>query len=344
MADNQPRDYHGRWTASGVGYSEAHAHPAGPYMDIKNKEQADTADHVANTAAGVAQKLGYDPASINVIDDTHPFELNGKTLYAAGTAQTPPEPKLIINPDGSKTITGQGDPHSGIGTVTLYTPTIGKNTANIVGVTAHEITHQKFNAFLNDKKSDELRMQSDPDYNKDSKWVTYDENNPQHAALKAGGSVVTSPQPDGTTKIREPGFMRPDGLLNEPYASKYPAYQGWTKATMPGISELEKTDGVSDYSKEYWLGTHKSVEGEFTNPQGSQQKYTTLSVPPMLAVNETLAEIGRLKYSGEPVYHKKLGEVEGSKVYFSTSKKGINPKWNALYKAMDDNWKRRNKP
>ena len=294
-------------------------------MDISKPDEAEKADKVATIAADVANKLGYDPHSINVSDESRTFELNGKTMYYAGAATTPPPPKLVINPDGSKTITGQGDPSYGVGPITLYTPHVGNDEGGIKGVVAHEITHQKFNALINDKESDWLKMQHDPDYQKDTKWATYDANNPAHAALKAAGAMISSPQADGKEQIREPGFMRPDGLLNEPYASKYPAYQAFTKATMPGVSELQKSDGVSDYSKEYWLGTHQST------------------VPPMLAVNETLAEIGRLKYSGDPVYHKKLGDADGKPVYFSQGKSGINPKWSALYKAMDDNWKRRNK-
>jgi hypothetical protein len=100
---------------------------------------------------------------------------------------------------------------------------------------------------------------------------------------------------------------------------------------------------VSDYSKEYWLGARTPVERSYDKPDGTKQKYTTYEIDPGSAFHETLAEIGRLKYAGAPVYHRKLGEVEGKPVYFQTSKKGIDPKWNALYKAMDENWKRRNK-
>ena len=101
---------------------------------------------------------------------------------------------------------------------------------------------------------------------------------------------------------------------------------------------------MSDYSKEYWIGTHKEVEGSYTNKDGNQQSFKTLSVPPMLAVNETLAEIARLKYNKEPVYHKKLGTVGALEpVYFSQGHKGVHPKWNAYYNAIDENWKRRNR-
>lgn len=325
---NEERDLRGRWTTGGVGYSDAHAHPAGPYMDIKDPAQAEHADHVAKIAADVATKLGYDPSGINVVDDKHPFELNGKTLYAAGLATRPPEPKLVTDPDGSKHITGEKN----VGPITLFTPTIGNDPKGIAGVVAHEVTHQKFNALLNDKVSDYLKMTQDPDYMKTDKWVP-----------DPGGTTMPHATDYDSNPIkRELGFIRPDGLLNEPYASKYPAYQAWAKATMPSVADMAKSDGVSDYSKEYWLGTHQSVEKNDMVVGGKPQTYTTSAIEPLTAFHETLAEIGRLKYSGEPVYHKKLGEVDGKPVYFSQGKEGVNPKWRALYTAMDKNWKRRN--
>ncbi len=137
--------------------------------------------------------------------------------------------------------------------------------------------------------------------------------------------------------------MRADGLLNEPYASKYPAYQAYTQAMMPDIAKFAKSDGVSDYSKQYWLGYQTPMEVKFINPQGNEQTALTTSVPLESAFHETLAEITRLKYAGEPIYHKKLGEVEGKPVYFGTTVKGLKPEWSALYKAVNENWKRRSK-
>lgn len=337
MSTNESRDYHGRWTAAGVGASDARDHPAGPFMDISKPDQAEKADTVAKIAATVATKLGYDPRSINVSDESRQFELNGKTLNYAGMATFPPEPKLNVNPDGSKQIVNAGI----TGPITLFTPHVGSDPAGIAGVVAHEVTHQKWQAFRNDYRADMLKMQEDPDKDKKTQWVAYDANNPSHVAMQARGDVVTTPQENGERQIRE-GFMRPDGSLYEPYASKYPAYQAMTAALKPSQDDFAKSDGVSDYSKEYWLGARTPVEKEFTNPQGVQQKFSTYAVDPGLAFHETLSEIGRLKYSGEPIYHKKLGEVDGKPVYFAQGKKGINPKWNALYKAMDDNWKRRN--
>ena len=340
--ENEARDAHGRWTTGGVGTSDAHAHPAGPYMDIKNPEQAEKADIVAKHAADVAKKLGYDPANINIVDDTHPFELNGKTLQAAGVATWPPEPKLVTDPDGSKHVAND----KRTGTITLFTPTIGNDEGGIKGVVAHEITHQKFNALLNDSRADYIKMQQDPDWNKEwvTKWVTYDPDNPMHIALRNAGHMLTD-STTGQQQVREFGFMRPDGLLNDPYAAKYPAYQAYTKAMMPSTEDFAKSDGVSEYSKEYWLGTRNPMEGSAgLDSKGEPIKTKTYAVPTKVAFHETLAEIGRLKYSGDPVYHKKLvtgASSEGKDMYFSQGKKGINPKWNALYKAMDDNWKRR---
>lgn len=332
---NEARDQTGKWTASGGGFG---SHPEGPYMEVTKTENAAKANDVARIAAQVAKKLDFDPAQIHISDESKTFELNGKTMHYAGWATQPKDPYLETNPDGSKQTVG-----GGIGTVTLFTPHVGDDPASIAGVAAHEIAHQKFNALLSDKNIDSLKMPYDPEYGRDPEWVTFDPANPAHAAMKEGGALVSSPQDDGTVKIRQPGFMRPDGTLNEPYASKYPAYQAYTKAMMPMISDFAKSDGVSDYSKEYWQGVQTPVERSFINANGAEQKYTTASIPVESAFHETLAEITRLKHSNQPIYHKKLGEVDGKPVYFSTSKKGLKPEWSKLYKAVNENWKRRNK-
>lgn len=351
--ENEARDYHGRWTAGAVGYEGSdpklqearlsRVHPAGPYMGIKDPAHADKADTVAKIAAGVATKLGYDPTSVNISDESKTFELNGKTLNYAGWATRPPGPSPTVNPDGSKQIIG-----GGTGTVTLFTPHLGDDPAGIAGVMAHEVSHQKFNAFMSDKETDSIKMKNDPDWSKETKWVTYDPTNHAHVRMSVAGAVVTSPQADGKQQIRELGFMRPDGLLNEPYASKYPAYQAYTKAMMPSHDQFAKSDGVSDYSKEYWLGARTAIEKEYTQTldgvtTGTGQKYKTYAVNPETAFSETIAEIGRLKYSKEPIYQKRLGEVDGKPVYFSTGKTGLKPEWSALYRAVHENWKRRNK-
>jgi hypothetical protein len=332
---NEARDQSGKWTA-GAGNG---AHAEGPFMAVSDAANAEKADKVARIAAQVAKKLGFDPKGINISDESKTFELNGKMLNYAGLATRPADPHLRTDPDGSKHVIG-----GGIGTVTLFTPHVGDDPAAIAGVTAHEIAHQKFNALLSDKNVDYLKMPYDPDYGKDPKWIPYDPANPTHAAMKENGAMVSSPQEDGVVKIREPGFMRPDGTLNEPYASKYPGYQAYTKAMMPMISDFAKSDGVTDYSKEYWLGyqTPKDVEYVKNTDTGEKGTYSTTSVPAESAFHETLAEIERLKYAKEDIYHRKLGEVDGKPVYFRTSKKGLKPEWSKLYKAMNENWKRRN--
>lgn len=291
---NEPRDAKGKWTVGASG-GDNHAHPAGPFMAVSNPANAAQADRVATIAAGVAAKMGFDPLLINVSDESKTFELNGQTLNYAGAAHRPPEPGKHTDTDVK-------------GTITLYTPHIGEYTTQIEGTTAHEIMHQKWNAFNNDVRRDSLKMQEDPEYHKD-------------------GAYTTDPSENGGKPYfdRKQAFMRPDGLLNDPHASKYPAYQAYTKAMMPGTEEFSKSDGVSDYSREYW-------KGYVNRTLGSDKAY-----------HETLAEIGRLRYQGMPVYHAKLSEVDGKPVYFSQGAKGIKPVWNALYKAVEDNWKRRTK-
>jgi|ERR1019366_2303264 hypothetical protein len=305
---NEARDAKGKWTVGASG-GDNHAHPAGPYMSVSDAANAPKADRVALIAAKVAEKLDFPAHVINISDESKTFELNGKTLPVAGWATRPAVPQKASD-----------EPTFGV--ITLFTQHIGEYTRDIEGVTAHEIMHQKWNAFQNDQRSESLKMQEDPDYHKENKLVTFDPANPVHAAQKAEGNVVFD-----NGQIREKGFMRPDGLLNEPYASKYPAYQAYTKAMMPSLKDFAKSDGVSDYSREYWKGA-----------------WIDRTIGPDKAYHETLAEIGRLKYEGMPTYHAKLGEVEGKPVYFLQSlKKGVKPVWSTLYKAVNENWKRRSK-
>lgn len=284
---DEARDGHGRWTAGGA--STAGTHDAGPAMAVSDPANRAKADNVARVAADVAGKMGFDPGLIQVTDKRYSFELNGKTVFAAGVAYRPPEPEKHTDVDVK-------------GTVDLFVPDMNNDKHSIEGVVSHEVMHQMFNQFRNDYRRDYLKLQEDPEYKTHNDWKT-DEN----------GNRVFKP------------FMKADGLLNEPHASKYPIYQAYTKAMMPMSDEFAKSDGVSEYSREYW--------------KGYQDRTIGIDKP----YHETLAEIARLRFHDEPVVHYKLGEVDGKPVYFSTVKKGIKPVWNTLYKAVVDNWKRHKK-
>lgn len=257
----EARDEHGEWT-SGFGAIATH---------VSDPANAEKVAGMAKIASGVASDLHYDPALITVSDETKTFELNGKSYNYAGAAFT----------------------HDGSGKIVLYATQMNDKTA--AGIAAHEIEHQKFQAFMNDYKADYARMEQDPDY----------------------------------LDTKNKDFMRADGTLKEPYAARYPAYQTYTQAMAPGIYDgFSKSDGVSDYSAEYW-------KGYITPNSGIRSDQ---------AMHETLAEIARLKQEGGSVEHRKLGEdLQGNPAYFRTTA-GIgklDPMWANLYRAVDDNWKRR---
>lgn len=200
------------------------------------------------------------------------------------------------------------------GTINLYTGQIHTNE-DVPGLMAHEVMHQKYQTFVNDYQAERAAMEKDPDYRKDSSLVTFDPANPIHAAQKAAGSLVFT-----NGQFREKGFMRPDGLLNAPYDAKYPTYQAFTNAHMTDSRDFAKTDGVSPYSREWWDAWHGQTAST------SQ------------AMHETLAEIARLKFEGNKVQH-----MVRKPDNLLTLRKTPDPKWTALYRAVEDHWKKRAK-
>jgi hypothetical protein len=85
---------------------------------------------VLMAAQDTAKKLGFDPNKIAVNEGEHPFALNGKNYQAAGLAYL----------DGPKA-----------GTIELFPRQIG--TGATPAITAHEIMHQKFRAYLDDYRT-----------------------------------------------------------------------------------------------------------------------------------------------------------------------------------------------
>lgn len=334
---DEPRDERGRWTVGGA----SGVHEAGPVMNLTDPTTNHAlADQAAKLAAETATKLGFNPKYVTISDERRTFELNGSTRNYAGAAFLDSHTE---NPEIAVYLPFQ-----------TWQPKEGERQLDVSGVkgtTAHEVEHQKYQAFINDYRKDAEAMRSDPDYHKDSHWVPFDPNNPEHARLREKGGLLTS-----DNKIREPGFMQPNGLLNEPYDKKYPIYQAWTKANMPLSDEFEKSDGVSGYSRDWWDAyRNRTVEKPVQLPQ---------------AMHETLAEIARIRYGQDEMKaeHKanikfikanggdwtaedekkwqannkaQLGHIVRKKDGFLTKRKGLAPIWNDLYKAVEENWKRR---
>lgn len=301
----EPRDERGRWTVGGPG-----PHEAGPMMSISSHENADKADTIARIAAETAKSLDFDPKFITISDENKSFMLNGTERKYAGAAFL--------------------DMHTENPEIALYTPHVSPETAS--GVTAHEIEHQKYQAFINDYRKEREAMEQSTEYKE------------------------SLPRWDGATKIDNGNdtFMRPDGTLHEPWASKYPVYTAWTETMRPSTQDYAKSDGVSGYSRDWWDAWHKS---EANTEQ---------------AMHETLAEIAHARqkfrqnkeahesnvryikeHGGEWTKEQEAEWRKNSKNTIThmvrkkngmmTLRKGIDPIWNTLYNAVEANWKRRQK-
>jgi hypothetical protein len=151
------------------------------------------------------------------------------------------------------------------------------STAFAASCTAHEIGHRKLDALRARVRDERQDVHNEPGPHGDP--------NGQYWWQKKGGHDAV---------------MAPDGTLRAPYDKKYPFYQAWQKLSELNYNKLRDSDGVSDYSKEYWAG------------------YLKGDVSIDSAYHETIAELSRLKFES--------GKLQGSK------------EWNALYNLMDKHW------
>ncbi|HEY2244917.1 MAG TPA: hypothetical protein VGH47_11980 [Xanthobacteraceae bacterium] len=126
------------------------------------------------------------------------------------------------------------------------------------GVAAHEVEHQKFQDALDKYQEDVKKISADPGPPPDPNGQYYWQRN--------GGTDA---------------MMTADGKLRPPYDKKYPYYSALHEAYFQhSISDhFAASDGVSDYSFEYWKG------------------FKAGTVNTELAMHETLAEMGRIKYT-----------------------------------------------
>ena len=311
--ENELRDYHGRWTAGG---ENAPPPPApsperwaalgvgdqtmqvvsgltgGAFVAVLNPDHVEDARRIGLAASAVARELDFDPAKINVTDQELVFELGNTNHTYAGVADLQR------------------------GFITLYTGHLAP--ASVPGVVAHEIMHQKWEAYTKDYRAESDKVMSDPDA----------KDKPYRGAE---------------------AFMHPDGTLGPKYAERYPVYQEYTKLMM-NSEKMRNEDGCSEYSREWWnayKSPNNSVERSYINVQGNEQKYTTGKVTQDQAYHETLAEMARLDYerrhAGIPP-DKVKGNSPGppaQKTDGTFSKTRYSTDWLDLYNAVNRHWKAR---
>lgn len=198
-----------------------------------NEEQV---RNIKTAADKVAADLGYDASKISVRTDDRKFTLNGQRYDYAGAAH----------------ITGNR-----IGDIELYAKHLTPST--VAEVTAHEIGHQKFQAFMDD-------------YERESQKMT-----------------------KATTNIAFNSYMKPNGLLREPYDKQFPLYQKYTEVMTPSVTEtFSKSDGITPYSEEWWKSWK---DGVATTPQ---------------AFHETIAEMTAREYLKGPDYETELEKFKAA--------------------------------
>lgn len=192
------------------------------------------------------------------------------------------------------------------GRITLYTPHLSLESVD--GVVAHEIEHEKFQAVMDAKQEEQKAVMTDPGPAPDP--------NGRYYWQKQGGAAAV---------------MTPDGSLREPYDKKYPIYQKmWEVLEQHSYQKFADSDGVSNYSAEYWKAWR-----EGGSPLGGSP------VDTKLAFHETLAEMARIKYTtGKFPDH--LGSVAGGnwKPSSAARAKMGDPQghkiWRDLFRAVTD--------
>lgn len=192
---------------------------------------------------------------------------------------------------------------SRIGKDTQVITIFGQNAhpATVNGVIAHEIEHVKFETAIKRYREEYER-------------------------------VMAEPKDEG----RVDPVMKPDGSLKPPYDEKYPAYTAMQKTYARPMDDFAVSDGVSDYSLDWWDSWKSSAED---NTSGTS------------AVHETLAEMSRLKHEtgrfpphlGDRLLRWRIpagGTVDDAKPAPSDAQIARNAKvWRDLYRAVDKVWK-----
>lgn len=314
---NEVRDEKGRWSSSGGAsppnasdklWAVAHGDPNGPYVQVENLDNAPQARAVAKQSAEVAKALGFPPTKINVSDGEYKFTVNGKEMTAAGLA------------------------YRDTGLITMFSKQL--TPQSLPGIMAHEIMHQKYNAYTADVKAQ------------------FDHLMTIEAEYKANGRDFW----------RE--VMKPSGQLFEPYASS-PQFSLYHQNQLLQLDDerMRKEDGCSAYSKEYWEAYGKgesSIDKPYheTLAEMARIDYENKVIKKADAAREAehtknVADIisrgGKWDDEDEKEYRRnspgpRVGQYALQmaappmlkKTGFFTAKP--SPRWVALYKAVNANW------
>ncbi len=311
-----------------------------PFIRVADPAKKDDVLRVAQDAAPIAAKLGFDPSKMNVTDDNKTFMLNGTEHPEAG----------------------HFDPQTGTVTVRTQYAT----AAFLPELVTHEVAHAKFQAFLDDYKKEHDAVMKDPA--SETKWVK-DET---------GKSQISRLGPEGEFPIRRVG-MKADGTLDDELAKKYPLYQAYTKFQIDNPSEkMQKEDGCTPYSKDWWTAfnagtaTQQSAYHE-TIAEMASLRSKPYATPPLPPENTSFGQEVRTRYDTArqdmgmgPATTKSLEDwwADSNRSYAvgpnaapptAVWNKDLNgpdkgayllkaapsKSWDSLYAMVDDNWKKK---
>lgn len=189
---SQPRAQDGKWTSGGVGD-----------LGVPPELMRPHKDKLLHAAKQYAKDLGFDPDMVTEGEPGKTFQLGDKTYKYAGAAY-------------------MDDGH-----IEVFTDEVTE--ASLPGLMAHEVMHQRYNAFERLRSEESARLSKDPRNTND--------------------------------------LMSPDGTLRPDVQHEYPVYTAYHNATGGAKWEtMKERDGVTDYSKTYWaewqkgrMGTDKAV-------------------------------------------------------------------------------------
>jgi hypothetical protein len=244
------------------------------------------AQHVLKLSRDVAKDLGFDPDKVKVTtnEETSPnFTLNGKPHKAAGFAYThgPEKGTIKLFPEQ---LSGSLVPTSW-------------SDDQIKGVAAHEVEHIKYQTALDKYREESALVMTEPPPPPDP--------NAEYYAGRVGGPSA---------------IMKPDGTLYPPYDKKFPNYQAMQLALYNvGWDKFRDSDGVTNYSREYWQALHATNDANLYNS----------------AMHETLAEMGYKKYmTGKFPEH--MGPADESKSKPTQAQMRASAKiWRDLYRTVE---------
>lgn len=285
---DQLRDDHGRWASGGgVEHDDLPDNIARRIWGWEDTAPQEFKDHVKAIALGIAEKEGFPANKLEVLDNPvkpsiaegeDKDDYAGRKFTTMGTCSVQTG-EVKLYPAAILAQPGWGiQPSLKIGETVRRRP-MAKSIESIV---SHEIQHQKTNLWL--RNSSEESQAFDKEI----------------AALTPGQDNVLN------RDSLVPGVKMEDGRLSAQWAAKYPVLAQRISLVEVPFKELSTKDGVTPYSKSFWLHRKMALVGQ----KGVPSQRTTIS--------ETLSELAATKADS--------GKLKGPFV------------WKRLYNTIDEHW------